>query len=717
MNQEEQYQNLLDDSYNIIHRIDQSFLMAIQPCYSDETRTDAIKRINNYYNAIIQKPAKCICTQTFDKTSASEISSNYFYAAAYLYFIYKILNEKIYIHSKQIDSLTCYIKEFIAQIPEATKIEITKKHKSNSFGNEPVETEFESILGDLINGHSGYLNFHSNYEMRKCHPFRVLANYCKYSDSKAKLYKKINDAILSGEDLGLWIGSLKIAAYIHMPQDNELTSNDKKTAHKLQIYGLETAIIFLSQKLLDSEDFLNISFYPPFITKESTETYVRTLFYTHNSILRKYPSISFLLYKSISKMTYHKYKSFFIERINLPKAFDENEKFQCYSTQELEKYSFVDFKGYWAQTRIQKMMFFAISDYADAKATKSAIEKGIWYQPETQKKILNDILASKNIPKVNQNFDFSQFNNVAFPATETALNMLYNLARFNDSQSSLDIIQQINFIDEQRSRLFHYQKIKPTGKPLDKDKPQNNAEKPKYFNQFCPASRDNLEKEIKTMANIDCGFPLPVQVQLFPTFNENVFARKQKCKLFLETDTACNLPHDVFYRNRYKNMLQTRYIYPARNMATHYSKYTSTERLLEEKNFDDLTNFLYDVKSRLEKEQELRKLKDTLKHYELASPNYGHSWPCLKSSFDELIEKLSAAIKRPEYTGKLRKEDVQKISVLETSREILEILYEVQANYKKKDAFSEELVKTIQYFETNHPDIYCLLKDIINQKE
>ena len=711
MNQTEQYQYLLDDSYNIISKIDQSFKCIIQNSYSDELCADSIKKIDKHYNAVIQKPAKLVCDQIFHGEFADEIASNYLYAAVYLYFIYQVIDEKFNRYSEQVNSLKRYITEFIAQIPLASKDNFLGYHEKDT-----DETEFEFILGELINEHSNNLNIRSNYEMEQYCTFRILANYCKYINNKFKLYKRVNDAILSNNNPSHWIDTLKISAYVHMLRKGEEgLLLDRNVKNKLQAYNLETAVIHLATQHLACKSSIDVSFR---IFRNEADQHFTTLLHTHNRILRSFPSISFLLYKSISKMTYHKCKSYFIETINPPKPFDDNDKkFQVYSTQELEKYSFTDFKGLWAQIRIQKMMFFALSNFADEATIKSVLEKGTWYQPETQKNILNNALSSKNIPEIEKSFDFSEFNNEGFSATETALNMLYNLARFNDSKSSLDIIQQINFIDEQRSKLFLYQDIKPTDRPLDKDKPKNNAEKPRWFNQFCPASRDNLKTEIRTMAKIDCGFPLPVQVQLFPTYNKKIFARKQNCKLFLETDTACDLPHDIFYRNRYKNMLQTRYIYPARNMATHYSKYTPTESLLEEKNFDDLTNFLYDTKSRLEKEQELRNLKDELKYHRLVQSAYAHAWPCLKNNFNTLIEKLSTAIKSSDYTGKMKEADIKKIGVLETSREILDILYEIQENYKKEDDFSEKLAETIQHFEKHHPDIYCLLKDIISQKE
>jgi len=691
-------QEHLDASYELIDKIDHS----VQELFHPTDKQFILPKVNNLYNELISFSEVPYFGegQKENALRKDELSSNIFLATLYLYFAFTILDE---VYGDLIDKkkdLFARITLFIANISK----------KTNNTLNCFLEELFRSH-------HSIHLHPNSCWEMLNYRIFFILAKYYTLANDKQQIYKNINDAILQNKHLEQWMNVLEILVFIHSAQiSNSEEKRELPEPNLVKQYCREFAVLSIVKSSIDYKELFPYGLRRNF--GDDTEySDFEVLLYIDDASLEKYPCISYLLYKSIHKMTYHKCKSFFTENINPPKPFDDNEKFRIYASQELEKFSFTDFKGAWAQNRIQKMMFFAIDILTTQKANKKALENGEWCQPEKQKQLLNDIMSFSNIPAIKNSFDFSTFNDEAFSATETALNLLYNIACFNENGKASDIIQQINFIDEQRSRLFAYPDVKPTTKDLKDDKPESNQKNPKFFDNFCPQSRDNLVKEIETMTKIDCGFPLPMQVQLFPTYNNKAFARKQNCKLFLETDTACNLRHEEFYRNRYKNMLQTRYIYPARNMATHYSRYTPTESLLEEKNFTDLANFLYDAKSRLQNEQDLRNLKQDLKNFQLHISPLGHSWLCLKNSFDKLIDNVLIIIDSPEYTGKLRDNDIQQINEFETSKEILDILYEVKANYKLTNKQSEILSQCIQFFETHHPDLYCLIKDIINQKE
>ncbi len=705
-------QELLEESYTILFEIDQNFHNIFHTL-----NQNAFSKINDLYNTVMQQEASFRFEKNIlNEDKADETSSNFFLATLYLYFIYKIFNERLNGYTKQLKRLAERIIHYTSTISPEIISEVSQKHYWISKDTERIQNDIEYI----IDNYDVFTNAAWQYETERFEAFPTLKNYCKYSNKKQVFYKKINDDILKNKDTSIALNMLSLSANIHhpytlIPKDTpSAILNIKPSKVRCKVHNIESNILILAKQILDIK---STHFPETSLSKIDYEKVFKELLSFDDHILDKYPCISFLLYKTISKMTYHKCKSFFIENVNPPKPFDDNEKFTIYTSQELEKFSFTDFKGAWAQSRIQKMMFFAIDNLTNQKADRKVLENEEWLQPEKQKQLLNEVMSSNDIPAIKSNFDFSTFNDEAFSATETALNLLYNIASFNETGKASDVIQQINFIDEQRSRLFTYPDIKPTAKVLKDDKPESNQKNPKFFDNFCPQSRDNLVKEIKTMSKIDCGFPLPMQVQHFPTNNNKVFARKQNCKLFLETDTACNLRHEEFYRNRYKNMLQTRYIYPARNMATHYSKYTPTESLLEEKNFTDLLNFLYDAKSRLQNEQELRNLKKDLNHYQLGSPSHGHLWLLLKQPLDFIIKDVLTMIASPEYTGKLKDGDVQQIENLETSKEILDILHDVQANYNKTDEYSKKLSQHIHYFKSYHPDLYCLIKDIINQKE
>ena len=713
-------QILLDESYHIIFEIDRCLCTALH-----EPREDVFKNIDEHYDFVMQKKSKFHFEEDkiWEQYWADELTSNYFLATLYLYFVYKIFNERLGGYTNQVKSLARKITDYTSKISEKVASNISEKYY---FCPGTFEKNKNDIVF-IIDNYDVFTNATSNYEMTRFGTFSLLKNYCKYSNKKQILYKEINDAIINNKDIEIWLNTLSLSAHLHnrytfIPREKIRSVVDKKESHRrIKVYNIETNVLSLAKQIFNCKNIQSFCICSWFEEKESSDPFekpLNTLLSLNSRILGKWPCISFLLYKAIGKMPYHKCKEFFTENALSSKKNDDNVINFRPALLGLEKYAATEFKGTWAQKRIQKMMFFAIADFSDDKcAIKEALDNGKWSTPETQKTLLNDVLSINKIPPIEKSFDISQWENDAFSATETALNLLYNTIHYNESKFSSGIIQQINFVDEQRLRLFHYQNVKPTDRPIEKDKPKSNADKPKYFNQFCQQSRDNLETEIETMSKIDCGFQLPMQAHILSTYNQKIFVRQQNCKLFLETDTACNLPQEDFYRNRYKNMLHTRYIYPARNMHTHYSKYGPTENLLDEQNIDNLILFEYDIKTRLQKEQQLRALKKDIDDYSIRTHFLNSGCLCLKNPFYKLRDFLFTIVKSPEYKGDQKEDDVKKIGSFENSKEILDILYEIQKNYPKDGENAEKILGKIQYFETHHPDLYCLLKDIVSQKE
>ena len=725
MNHTKEKQDLLDESYHTLFEINRYFLGALRI-----PSEDTFKKIDEHYNSAMQKPAKFNFEEDkiWKQCIADELSSNYFLSIVYLYFIYKIFNERLGGYTKQVKNLAQKIFSFASKIPDKIISDLSNKYYWLPGDAEKIKNNITFI----IDNYNLFINHTSNYEMNRFGVFSILRNYCKYSSKKQDFYKRINDAIIFNKNAGIWLNTLCLSAHIHfcntlVPIEKHSSSYDniKKSHARNRVYRIEKSVLSLAEQILDCKKLEHFDSYARMsLGKESSDSFekqnenlLKFLLSLDNHILEKWPCISFLLYKAIGKMPYHKCKVFFTE--NTPSS-EEKDKSVInfeFRLQEFKNYTSTGLKGEWAQIRIQKMMFFAIANFSsDEDAIKEALDNDAWHKPEKQKELLNDILSENKIPSINNSFDILLWNDDAFSATETALNLLYNSIHYNESKFSSGIIQQINFIDEQRSRLFHYQDVKPTDRPIERDKPKSNADKPRYFNQFCQQSRDNLETEIKTMSKIDCGFQLPIQAHILPTYNQKTFVRQQNCKLFLETDTACNLPQEDFFRNRYMNMLHTRYIYPARNMLTHYSKYNPTENLLDERNFDNLILLEYDIMTRLQKERRLLELKKDLDDYSISTHFRNSGFVCLRNPY-RLREILSAIVNSPEYNGNLKKDDIRRIEDIESSKKILEILYEVQKNYPKKDENESKLLNYIQYIKTHHRDAYCLIKDIINQKK
>ena len=257
-----------------------------------------------------------------------------------------------------------------------------------------------------------------------------------------------------------------LSAHIHfcntlVPIEKNYSSYDdiKKSHARNRVYRIEKSVLSLAEQSLDCKKLEHFDSYARMsLGKESSDSFekqnenlLKFLLSLDNHILEKWPCISFLLYKAIGKMPYHKCKVFFTENTPSSEEKDKSVIDFGFRLQEFKNYTSTGLKGEWAQIRIQKMMFFAIANFSsDEDAIKEALDNDAWHKPEKQKELLNDILSENKIPSINNSFDILLWNDDAFSATETALNLLYNSIHYNESKFSSGIIQQINFIDEQK---------------------------------------------------------------------------------------------------------------------------------------------------------------------------------------------------------------------------------------------------------------------------
>ena len=147
----------------------------------------------------------------------------------------------------------------------------------------------------------------------------------------------------------------------------------------------------------------------------------------------------------------------------------------------------------------------------------------------------------------------------------------------------------INFIDEQRSKSFNYY-----------------HEDFDYLENLDSKKHKQMLKKVKNMEKIDSGFPIHL-IQKNPTFENQFFSRRIRCKLFHESDTKISyldeeevkfISYNDFYRRLYLNFTNSIYLNEERNMYTHYSKFKYTEKLLKKEYCIDLLLLLYDIKSK-----------------------------------------------------------------------------------------------------------------------
>lgn len=682
------------------------------------------RKLKESYDKIVKSsPLQCVITKDVaPEDEPYEISCRLFVIAAILYFIYRLFDQKYHCYEEYTIKLQQIISEFINNRTWKKKClksgSYTFKKMVRAFRNN-----FDDGLKKLLSNGIYRLHPYVIKDIKEIQVLPALMNYCIYSKKLNDLYSKANQAILLNKDTTLWLDTLKLSAFTHTSNHDSATRTYipklKKSYHKIN-YD-ERVTIKLIEEILGNKGSFTLqpsdNFDRPFEKKDLFKLGINLDY----GILKRFPCIPYLLYKLIPKMSYNKFKQYFIEDANPPEPYN-NDGRKIYNNEEISKISFFKFKGKWGLERAQLFFFFAIRDMAKDKTSfDEALKKGFWNQPDIQKQLLNGLLRQNSIPEYSKEFNFNLISNIikgtnkeSFSTTETCINLIYNIAHFKVSNSPSDVTQQVNFIDEQRDRIFTYHKIKTSDQEL-KDITAN-APNPKYFNQFCPQARDNLVKEIETIKSIDCGFDITHYAQKYPCYNNEFFVRHLKCKLFLETDTACNLPKEEFYKKRYNDLLSNRYIYPERNIFIHYSKCTQTESLLEEQYFSDLLICLQETKKRLQHEQELRKLAQIIDNRRIKISN-SSSYVCFDCSYDKFISKLKNIISSDGYTGKLCDSDLDKINDFDSSKQFLKVLKDIKKNIPHSSTHLEYLNKCIQEFEEQHPNLYCLLKDILNRKE
>ena len=131
-----------------------------------------------------------------------------------------------------------------------------------------------------------------------------------------------------------------------------------------------------------------------------------------------------------------------------------------------------------AQIRLQLMFFFALFDITekiDLELNSSynkdwfnhehseklqfilykALAENSWKDSKTQSHIFSKILSTL-IPNSSVSVDFSKFSSKAFHATESAIVLIHSICSYARNHSSYELIQLINFIDEQRAKTFEY---------------------------------------------------------------------------------------------------------------------------------------------------------------------------------------------------------------------------------------------------------------------
>ena len=349
-------------------------------------------------------------------------------------------------------------------------------------------------------------------------------------------------------------------------------------------------------------------------------------------LLEKWPSIPFMLYWVSHFIEYMDFKKLFYKVTNAPKGVRTRIKAEkdiivdivTWKKEDEKKTIHKEFMGRDAQARLQLMFFFALFDITEKidlelnplynndwfnheRSEKlqfvlyKALVDNTWKDSTTQSQIFNKILSIL-IPNSSISVDFSTFIDRAFHATETAIVLIHGICSYARNHSSYELIQFINFIDEQRAKTFEYYG--------------------KSFEDLTRLGRGSTHKEMlihtKKMKGIDKGFYINI-TQKSPTFENQYFSRRIPCKIFQESDTQFSYlesenqnvvinTYEKYYRAYYKNFINNVYLNEERNVNTHYSLFKPTRELLKPKNCVDLLLLLFDIRQNNSNEKKLRNL-------------------------------------------------------------------------------------------------------------
>ena len=390
---------------------------------------------------------------------------------------------------------------------------------------------------------------------------------------------------------------------------------------------------------LELEKFTNITFLIKHVfgLKEDlelaplNETFKKN-FVLSQDLLEKWPSIPFMLYWVSHFIEYKDFKRLFYKVTNAPKGIRTQIKAEkdiivdivTWKKEDEKKTIHKEFMGRDAQARLQLMFFFALFDITEKidielnpssgkywpKLEKSeklqfvlykALVDNTWKDSKIQSQIFNKILSIL-IPNSSISVDFSAFTDKAFHATETAIVLIHSICSYARNHLSYELIQLINFIDEQRSKTFEYYR--------------------KNFKDLMTLGNGSIHKDMlihtKEMENIDNGFYINI-TQKSPTFENQFFSRRIPCKLFQESDTHFSYldgesqnivinTYEKYYRAYYKNFTNSIYLNEERNVNTHYSLFKPTRELLKPKNCIDLLLLLFDIRQKNSNEKKLRNL-------------------------------------------------------------------------------------------------------------
>lgn len=362
--------------------------------------------------------------------------------------------------------------------------------------------------------------------------------------------------------------------------------------------SLYNSLLNLVNKAFDSEDDCAFGDEPK---QERLLDSIRSILSQKITLLKKWPFLTMFCYMMVHYL-------------------EEEELLQLFKKPVGEGGELI-FKDIKECPELQCLFFFTLFDmsygarvegrYEIGDEFLAALKRGDWFEPAVQSKLFAGILKQNDMkcPITADEMTFKKYIDKRFFATQSVLNLMYNVACYSESKTILNITQQINNIGEHRS-VFVY----PTVKAAFADEPEKKGKNwvkayTKSYTDYTADEQKKMKAESDKMKKIDCGILLPDYVQQIPGCNNQFFSRNFELKIFLQTDVSCVPPHDdsvllkrVYHLQRNRRMLECGYLHYARNMTTHNVDLIYTESLLDPRHYPDLLRILYSVMRQMQKD-------------------------------------------------------------------------------------------------------------------
>ena len=207
------------------------------------------------------------------------------------------------------------------------------------------------------------------------------------------------------------------------------------------------------------------------------------------------------------------------------------------------------------------------------------IKDGTWHNNKTLLNMYN-LLGQK----INLSAELTMTPNDFVQNDKTIKSMVllvYNLSKFL-RQDTRWLVNEVSYIKELQSEHLRI----PEHVKLKEDEKNEELSETKEC---------KISKNQKTLRKIDSGFKILSFMQKIPSFQNLVLSRKLTVKIFIDSDVNTLCSDNKFFRNQYRSLIQAKYAYFDRNMATHYSAFSKVEDLFDSRNFPDLLTALYDL--------------------------------------------------------------------------------------------------------------------------